>query len=94
MLKQVGLFTDSGDFASDPEKEFARLRERVPRLERNIKHLLLALAVIIRPCKRCGLPLYFILERSGQAVPYGIDAAVHDRATCGGRASEKESISV
>lgn len=85
MTKQPGLFGDSGNFASDPEKEFARLRERVPRLERNIKHLLLALAVTIRPCKRCGLPLHFILERSGQAVPYGIDAAVHSQSTCPGR---------
>lgn len=75
--KQAGLFGDAGDFAPDSETEFARLRTRVPELERNILAILKMLAVFVRPCKSCGATIYFVLSREGFKIPYTADGVNH-----------------
>jgi len=74
---QTSLFGDAGDFASAPDTEFARLRERVPELERNILAILRMLAVLVRPCKACGATIYFVLGREGSKIPYTADGENH-----------------
>jgi uncharacterized protein with PIN domain len=51
--------------------------DREKQLTANISALLEHIAVETRPCKACGVQLWFVEHKNGKVAPYGYDATNH-----------------
>lgn len=52
-------------------------RENIPPIEERMKRLLIDAAQLRRPCKRCGVTLYFVRHSTGNLVPYTEEGINH-----------------